>query len=262
MIKMCIISGAEDSILQKFLDSLKNIKEDYRCFILRNKPANIKITNQKVTMVTRPNSDYVEDGNVKFVKLRCDSVRIAKPDENDIIMLGDDDMIFLEGFTFNSVLPLFDHGVEHVTCMTTAAYKMDWEQARKAGIWLGQYMKYRQAIWTRIEARNGELLGGGEDSLIALIYYYDTFGKTVRAWSDKVTHTGSNHTKYFDGKNLKDPKFLVNRIESHADLQEPDFDKEATELYLNLLKKGLLNQPELKFFIGNEEHNEFVEELL
>jgi len=233
IIKLCIISSADDKILQRFISSLRNITQQYECFILRNKPTNVTFPdNPFITMKIVENEEYRKYDMIQLLKLRIDSVKLANPSSSDIIMLGDDDMYFENGFNFDNIYTCMDNNVEFI--LGREWHKpMYWNDCLAAGIHKGQYMIYNKDIWDDIE-KYEDYVGGGEDGLIAAISYKHNKGKCIYLNIPYCVHIGYNTFSYLQLHNDKTIAWLLrNDKEFNLSL----YDNNGLSLYNNLENK-------------------------
>jgi hypothetical protein len=203
---MCIISGAEDNLLSKFIDSTGNITSKYHCYILRNKPTEIKLAKEqkkKITIRVVDNKNYSKDGQLQLLKLRLDSITLASPNKDDILMLGDDDMYFYENFSFDDVLSVFEKNFDMVLAYSYTQ-RLTWRIVKNTGIYNGLYFRFNENALKRLEEYK-EAVGGGEDGLIASVHYDEFDGKAAQIYLPKLVHIGHNTSSYFyeKGKNKR-----------------------------------------------------------
>jgi hypothetical protein len=223
-LKYCIISCVQDDKFLEWLRTIENVPSEVQFYVLRNKPFEKPITiaaeldkfpNVHITM--EPNSLYVNpdvEFGVKFVKLRYDSIRLAKPSEGDWIMLGDDDMFFQKGFdkvlenslkTFEAI----DYGIGTHRMLSSYSFA----NCKLEGLRHGIFFKYRKKIIDEFAAYQ-DTYGGGEDSLLHVLHYKAGVYKSCRLLLNKIDHVGGNMSRYFDKdmNTIKDLKYCVHHV--------------------------------------------------
>lgn len=201
--KCCFISAVSDDKFIEWYKTLVNLPKNWEIYILRNKSIKKETlefaqTIRKSIIKVVPNENYREptltECNIKFVKLRFDSLMLSQPKEDEWIMFGDDDMFILEGFS------------EDIKQLDDIADRIDWcvashlphhaQVAKDAvfeGIRHGQYFKYKTKAFEEY-LRFIDCVGAGEDSLLAIIYY--KFYRVVAIFLPSVNHKGANLSTY------------------------------------------------------------------
>lgn len=245
MVKICIISAAEDKILEKFISSLVNITEDFHCYILRNKPTKIDVLeNDKITMKIVDNKNYRNDNNgFKFLKARIDSVAMASSNTDDVIMLGDDDMIFREGFKF-AHNPAFNEGFDF--CVATKQNcVVNGNRWRDIGCWFGFYCKYNKKIWKELD-KYKDFVGAGEDGIIGFKHYEMTKGKGLWVYVDDIVHIGYN--TYLYQSESYDSSLMTFHLFWGASAYEDKYYNDTKQIFNLIYPK--LRKPKMRVFAG------------
>lgn len=239
-VKVCIISAVFDDKFIEWYKTLSNLPLDWRIYILRNKPlleSTYKVISEmehfnRTEILEVANENYrsveMEGCNLKFVKLRYDSLMLAKPKEDEWIMFGDDDMFILDEFR------------EDIKQLEKVSDDIDWcvashlphgpELAKDAvfeGIRHGQFFKYKIKAFEEYK-RFIDCVGAGEDSILALIYY--KWYRTVKIFLPSVEHPGANLSTYLSTQ--YHPDYLSSKVFSY--LYEGFTQK---ELYENGLRQ-------------------------
>ena len=220
MLKMCIISSAEDNILMRFIDSLQYVKVDYHCYILRNRQTAVE-SKENVTIHVVDKNEYIKKEGIQLLKLRIESIELAEPEENDIIMLGDDDMYFQENVDFNFI-NILGIDIEFIAARTFPR-PLVWESCKHVGIHRGHYFRYKQEIWNFIKSKYIECVGGGEDGLIACMHYKYNKGKSLEINLPGVVHAGGNSYAYYN--KLQDESSISYLLKFGEDFSLSTYDR-------------------------------------
>ena len=239
MIKMCIISGAEDRLLSRFIESLTFIKQDVQVYILRNKPTNVVIPKgSNITMKMVENANYRKNGQIQLLKLRYESVLMADPKEGDIIMLLDDDAWFEKTVNFTEVIDLLENkGVKFIVGKDIPA-PLPYDACRTTGIFRGHFFKYNPVVWEKVGLYK-EFYGGGEDGVIAALNYKYGGGACIQTTILGVNHVGKNSWFYMPDR--ADVNSCVWLLNGHPEFSMNIFDREIMQLFNKL--QGSLTPP-------------------
>ena len=245
MIKICIISAGEDKILERFIESLNFIKEEFHCYILRNTPTQVDVSgNGNITMKTVPNHNYREAGRIQLLKLRVESVEMSNPQEGDIVMLGDDDMIFENGVGLLPAIDLLENkGIDFIVGRDVPA-PLFWNSCLSTGIYHGHLFKYKKNVWEKIKEFQ-EFYGGGEDGIIAALHYKYAGGMCLQINLPKVVHVGYNSFAYTQHR--EDRKSIAWLLNYHPEFTMNVYDQEIFRKF-NAIKNEL-TAPTPKLFV-------------
>jgi hypothetical protein len=247
-----------------WLDTIiKNVPETVHFYILRNKPllketVDIVKKYKNITMKIVPNKDYVNpnvEKGIKFVKLRYDSIMLAKPKQDDWIMLGDDDMFFLDNFKdcLNEHYKLFEK-IEYGIATHRVVSSYTFDSCKFEGLRHGIFFKYNKVIIKQFgKLRN--LYGGGEDSLLHQLFYIGGITKSLRFVFNGIEHVGGNMNRYFDSgmKLIHDERYTVCAVHKLAEAQKNEFIREQNSKCLEFFNSIYKDLQKIEYRTEEEE---------
>lgn len=259
-IKLCIISAASDATFRRFTEGCKFIPEHWEIHVLRNKPLldsslNLAKSYKNIFIHWKENSEYtlldVKYG-LKMLKLRYDSVTLTNPQENEWFIFGDDDMFFDERYleiSAPNIEKLAESDmIDFMVGTLDSSVSYSFTAAKREGIRHGQLFRYRKKIFDEY-GKYADYLGGGEDSLFAVLNYM--YGRCITNITPGVDHIGHNLANYIPKPWEQDKNIYIASVVTGMWLDGEDVRKRNdvhTECYTECKAKGLIYSPASYYF--------------